>query len=134
MKPSLVFVAALLLGPIHAAYAADLITIRNPKQLPADPMTCERIPLGEADDYKPCMARLPDGELLLTAFHQHKRDGNKVMEQTLLFRSRDGGRTWSAAERLDLLGREPYLTVLKDGTVFITGHLLGKVAEIKGQK
>ena len=22
----------------------------------------------------------PDGELLLTAFHQHKRDGNKVME------------------------------------------------------
>ena len=25
---------------------------------------------------------------------------------------------------LDLLGREPYLTVLKDGTLFMTGHLL----------
>lgn len=33
---------------------------------------------------------LPNGELLLTAFHQHKRDGNKVLEQTLLFRSQDG--------------------------------------------
>ena len=27
---------------------------------------------------------------------------------------------------LDLLGREPYLTVLKNGTVFITGHLLAQ--------
>lgn len=84
----------------------------------------ERIPLGEPDDYKPCVARMPDGELLLTAFHQHKREDNKVLEQTLLFRSRDGGKSWSPPEKLDLLGREPYLTVLPDGTVFITGHLL----------
>jgi hypothetical protein len=100
------------------------IEIANPRSLSNQKLDAERIPLGEADDYKPCIARLPDGELLLTAFHQHKRDGNKVMEQTLLFRSRDGGRTWSTAEKLDLLGREPYLTVLKDGTIFITGHLL----------
>ena len=70
------------------------------------------------------MARLPNGELLLTAFHQHQRDDKKVMEQTLLFRSRDGGKTLSEPEKLDLLGREPYLTVLPGGTVFLTGHLL----------
>ncbi len=49
---------------------------------------------------------------LLTAFHQHQRDGKKVMEQTVLFRSRDGGKTRSEPEKLDLLGREPYLTAL----------------------
>ena len=51
--------------------------IANPKSLPADKLDCERIPLGEPDDYKPCIAQLPDGELLLTAFHQHKRDGTR---------------------------------------------------------
>lgn len=103
--------------------AAD-IAVTNRKSLPTDKLPCERIPLGEADDYKPCIAQLPSGELLLTAFHQHKREGNKVLEQTLLFRSKDGGKSWSKAEKLDLFGREPYLTVLKDGTIFITGHLL----------
>lgn len=100
------------------------IAITDRKSLTTDKLVGERIPLGEADDYKPCIAKLPSGELLLTAFHQHKRDGNKVMEQTLLFRSPDGGRTWTGPQPLDLLGREPYLTVLKNGTVFITGHLL----------
>ncbi len=98
----------------------------NRKTLAADRVECERIAVGEPDDYKPCVALLPGGELLMTAFHQHKKDGGKVLEQTLLFRSKDGGRTWSKPEKLDLLGREPYLTVLKDGTIFITGHLLAQ--------
>ena len=68
--------------------------------------------------------RLPDGELLISAFHQHKKDGGKVLEQVLLFRSKDGGKSWSSPARPDLLGREPYLTVLSDGTLFLTGHLL----------
>src|SRR5262249_26621772 len=75
---------------------------------------------------KPCVAELPDGELLLAAFHQYMKEGNKVLEQSLLFRSSDGGKTWSKPEALELLGREPYLTVLKDGTIFITGHLLAQ--------
>jgi len=107
-----------------AGEEATHVPIHNPQQLPADPIPCERVALGEPDDYKPCVARLPGGELLLTAFHQYKRDGNTVMEQTLLFRSKDGGKSWSQAEKLDLLGREPYLTVLQDGTLFVTGHLL----------
>ena len=100
------------------------IAVQNPKLLKPEPIACERVPLGEPDDYKPCIARRPDGELLLTAFHQHQREGNKVMEQTLLFRSRDGGKSWSPPDKLNLLGREPYLTVLQDGTIFLTGHLL----------
>ncbi len=102
------------------------IPVTDRKSLAADKLLAERIPVGEPDDYKPCIAKLPNGELLLTAFHQHKRDGAKVMEQTLLYRSSDGGRTWTGPQSLDLLGREPYLTVLKDGTVFITGHLLAQ--------
>jgi hypothetical protein len=98
----------------------------NPQTLAADKVACERVALGEPDDYKPCIARLPGGELLLAAFHQHQLDGGKVREQNLLFRSADGGRTWSGPEKLALLGREPYLTVLADGTVFITGHLLAQ--------
>jgi hypothetical protein len=128
-----VLVAASALGPgllVRGTPATaedgfrDSFSVINPKTLAADKVACERIALGEPDDYKPCVARLADGQLLLTAFHQHKRDANQVLEQTLLFRSADGGRTWSHGEPLDLLGREPYLTVLADGTAFLTGHLL----------
>jgi hypothetical protein len=104
--------------------ADDTIPIHQPRRLAADSVSCERIALGEPDDYKPCIARLPDGELLLTAFHQYPRDGNRVLEQNLLFRSGDGGRSWTGPEKLNLPGREPYLTVLPDDTVFLTGHLL----------
>jgi photosystem II stability/assembly factor-like uncharacterized protein len=102
----------------------EVVAIANRKMLAADKVECERIALGEPDDYKPCIAQLPSGELLLTAFHQYKKEQGKVLEQTLLFRSKDGGKTWSKPEKLDLLGREPYLTVLKNGTLFLTGHLL----------
>lgn len=102
----------------------ESFAVVNPLALAAGQVECQRIALGEPEDYKPCVALLPDGELLLTAFHQHSSEGGKIREQNLLFRSRDGGRTWSGPEKLALLGREPYLTVLNDGTVFITGHLL----------
>jgi len=120
-----VFVALIL--ATAAAQSDDsptTISVHKPRRLSDVAIPCERVALGEPDDYKPCIARLPNGELLLTAFHQYRREGNKVMEQTLLFRSKDGGTTWSTPEKLALLGREPYLTVLPDGTIFITGHLL----------
>ncbi len=102
----------------------EKFAVVNRNTLSAGEIDGERITLGEDNDYKPCVAQLPSGELLLTAFHQHKRAGNKVLEQTMLFRSKDGGKSWPKPEPLNLLGREPYLTVLKDGTIFITGHLL----------
>jgi hypothetical protein len=106
------------------AQQPDSFAVEEPKVLSVDRIACQRVALGGQDDYKPCVAILPGGELLLTAFHQQPAEGGKVFEQTLLFRSRDGGLTWSEPEKLALLGREPYLTVLDDGTVFITGHLL----------
>ena len=100
------------------------IQVRNPRKLKMSTIDCERVPLGETGDYKACVARLPNDELLLTMFHMHKQNDGKTLEQNMLFRSGDGGTTWSGPQNLDLLGREPYLTVLKDGTVFVTGHLL----------
>lgn len=116
--------AALLQAALGQEPREDTIAVVHRLRLPMEHLPCERIALGEADDYKPCLALLPSGELLLTAFHQYQREGGKVLEQNLLFRSRDGGRTWTEPEQLELLGREPYLTVLADGTIFITGHLL----------
>lgn len=106
------------------AQVRDSVAIANRKMLPADRLDCERIALGDDDDYKPDLVLLPNGELILVAFHQHKKEGNKVLDQNLLFRSRDRGKTWAKPEKLPQLGREPYLTVLKDGTLFMTGHLL----------
>lgn len=119
-----------IVGPLStSAVAADTslpIRVINPKTLGVKEIPCERIAIGEPDDYKACVAKLPSGELLLTMFHQHpwKEGRKKLLEQNLLFRSNDGGRTWSGPEKLDLLGREPYLTVISDGTIFITGLLL----------
>jgi hypothetical protein len=123
----LVQAALLVLLAAHPAAAAltqDPIMVANRRELAVDRIPCERVPLGEPDDYKPCIARLPEGGLLVAAFHQYPKGAGKVLEQTLLFRSRDGGKTWSKPERLALLGREPYLSILEDGTIFLTGHLL----------
>ena len=113
-----------LLAVFASPVSAGSIPVRNPLLLGPGPIACERIALGQPDDYKPCVARLPGGELLLIAFHPYELGGGKIREPELLFRSRDGGRTWSQPETLPLLGREPYLTALPDGTLFLTGHLL----------
>jgi hypothetical protein len=105
-------------GAVPARVARqDDIQVMGRTTLPDERIACQRIAIGEPDDYKPCIARLPDGELLISAFHQYKKEGDKVFEQDLLFRSGDGGRTWDGPENLDLLGREPCLTVLSDGTL-----------------
>src|SRR5512135_2610128 len=39
-----------------AADGATAVAIQNPRLLPPDPIPCERIALGEPDDYKPCIA------------------------------------------------------------------------------
>src|SRR5438552_669355 len=113
-----------LVSALGAVAGTDFITVVNRRHLADDRIPCERVALGEPDDYKPCIALMPDGELLLTAFHQHQKPNGNVLEEALLFRSGDAGRTWSKREKLNLLGRELYLTVLRDGTIFITAHLL----------
>jgi hypothetical protein len=119
---------ATLTGAAGQPAVTDVIPVQNPKTSQVHQVPCERIAVGEPDDYKPCVALLPSGELLMSAFHPDIKVGKKFIEQNLLFRSKDGGKTWSGPEKLDLLGREPYLTVLKDGTVFMTGHQLANDA------
>jgi len=111
----------------------DTVEVVNPKRLKVDSLPAQRVPVGSSGDYKPCVALLPDGKLLLTAFRTTEVGGTRnirghkvplVRTDILLFRSLDGGLTWSGHEVLDLPGREPYLTVLSDGTVLMTVHHL----------
>ena len=109
---------------------ADKVTIEieNPQRLAGKTITGERVELGSPGDYKPCVAKLPGGELALVAFVPGQLEKNKAREEILLYRSTDGGRTWSGPENLTikkgLLGREPYFTILSDGTMLITVHFL----------
>ncbi len=108
----------------------DTIRIHNPKKLSAGRLPVQRVPIGVPGDYKPCVAQLSGGELLLVAFHQHPLDrtrkigGTEVQllrEDALLFRSMDGGQTWSEPEVLPFVGREPYFTILSESILLLLG-------------
>lgn len=115
----LVFVVAV----VSAVGAEQKIGIRNPKRLGVNSLAAGQLPIGIAEDYKPCIAKLPDGELLLVGFHAPSKEDVRG-EYIFLYRSTDDGRTWSARKRLDLLGREPYISAISDGTIFISTHVL----------
>ncbi len=122
----LAFVVAVLFSAgVHGQDAANFIEVRNPKKLSVNKIRCERIPLGKVDDYKPTIALLPSGELLLSMFSGRRLDNGKIAEQTVLYRSADGGKTWSQREEPDIAGREPALSVTRGGTVLLTTHLTG---------
>ena len=98
----------------------DVIVVRNPTRLP-DRIPCVRFPLGVPDDYKPWIARLADGRLLVVAFHQYQ---NPLNENAVFWRS-DDGITWGPREeRKDVHGREFTMTVLSDGTILMPAHHL----------
>ena len=100
------------------------IRINNPKRLGAWQLPAERIAVGPG--YKPSVAQVPGGELIMVALYQEQHEG-KLREWTGLWRSRDGGKTWSQRERVkDLIGREQWLTCTSDGTLFLTCHLLAQ--------
>ena len=113
---STVLLAALLCS---SSAAQDSIRIPN-----VGKVKCERIAIGNPGDYKASIARLPDDSLALTMFKGKRVGGGKVIEETLFYRSHDGGKTWSKRRVLTVLGREPYLSVSKRGTLFITAHHL----------
>ena len=97
---------------------SDQVEVKRPSFLPSNFLPAKRIPIGIPGDYKPCIAKLPNGNLLLVAFHA-PTEGGVPKEYSFLYRSSDGGHTWSERKVLDILGREPYLSVISDGTVFI---------------
>ena len=117
--------ASLADDPPSDTAADNVIVVQNPHTLP-ERISAERIPVGLPHDYKPCLALLPGGELLLVMFRGEDAGGGKVREDIILYRSTDGGRTWGKRRILPLVGREPYFSLLKDGTLFITTHLLAQ--------
>ena len=59
-------VGLLAILPHDSLLVAQEITIADRDRFPVETLPAERMALGEPGDYKPCIARLPDGELLLT--------------------------------------------------------------------
>lgn len=101
----------------------DVINVRNPVTLPGK-LAAQRVPVGIAGDYKPDLVLLPNGELLLVMFIPITNANGTYQENMILYRSPDGGETWGARETLPLLGREPYFSILGDGTLFITASFV----------
>ncbi|MBM4073929.1 MAG: hypothetical protein FJ271_34190, partial [Planctomycetes bacterium] len=66
----------------------DFISIRHPQSLPPR-ISCERTVVGVTGDYKPCLALLPGGELLLVMFASVDA-GQEIREDMILYRSSDG--------------------------------------------
>ena len=104
------------------------VHIVNPDIFPAAPIAVKRTALGIPNDYKPWIAQLPNGNLLLVAFCFSPVDGvDGYMERAVFWRSTNGGESWSAREeRRDVHGREFALNVLHDGTILMPCHLLAR--------
>lgn len=101
------------------------ISVLHPRRLGSWQIPAERIPVGIPGDYKPSLAMLPDGELVMVAFHPEQRQDGTYREWTVLWRSTDGARTWSQRTvLLDVIGREQWLTATSDGVLFMTSHIL----------
>jgi len=102
----------------------DVIVVKKPSSLKANRLPAKRIPVGKPGDYKPCIAQLPTGELILVMFEPRHLEGGEYQEDIIIYRSTDGGQTWGAREVPPILGREPYLSMARNGTLFLTVHLL----------
>jgi hypothetical protein len=101
------------------------LPVKNPQYLPSS-LPSELIELPGDQNFKPSIAAFDDGELLLYCSHHHTEDpatDGKLTIHPVLFRSTDGGRTWSRGRHIpELVGaHEPYVTII-DGVVFVTTH------------
>lgn len=110
------------------------IVIHRPLRLPVREIPVQRIPLGDPGDYKPSMTMLPDGEILLVA---DRAVGSTVhgdfRNTTPLWRSTDGGLSWSGPEILeDAPGKETFISSTSKGTLFMTGTVLWGEADYEG--
>ncbi|MBT4865058.1 MAG: exo-alpha-sialidase [Planctomycetaceae bacterium] len=124
-----VFASLVLVSGTQASEpTAQPIRVVNPKVLRGDDVAAARTPLGLPNDYKPFVARLKSGDLLVVAFCFGPIAGvDGYAERAVFWRSKDGGRTWGPREeRLDIQGREFGLTALSDGTLLMTCHWLSR--------
>lgn len=101
------------------------IRVNHPTVIPAWELSAQRVPVGSPGDYKPSLALLPTGELIMVAFHRSMPSGeDRWHEISTLWRSPNGGRTWSEGKVLDGVSeREQFLTCTSDGTLFMTSSI-----------
>jgi hypothetical protein len=142
---TLLLACAIIAGALqpNSARAADEqparpIKVFRSKALAAEDFSAVRTPLGLPNDYKPWIAQLKSGELLIVAFCYDGTPSDKLpagepyLERAVFWRSPDGGRTWGPREeRSDIHGREFALTVLADGTLILPCHFLANDAANK---
>ncbi len=114
------------------------LSVLNRKLLSGDSIPAERTPLGIPNDYKPWIARLKSGQLLIVGFCYGGQPSNELakgepyLERAVFWRSDDNGKTWQPREeRPDIHGREFSLNVLADGTLLMPCHLLANDAANK---
>lgn len=120
------------------------VRVNHPRRLPAWSLPAQRIAIGKG--YKPTMALLPDGSLVMLALYMKHglpeggRDAipanvwwnldeslpvGKCREYSCLWRSTDGGTTWTGGDEVPgLIAREHWLTCTSNGTLFTSSHLL----------
>ncbi len=99
------------------------ICVVDPVRLPAWTMPARRIPIGPG--YKPCMELLPDGRIVMVALFGDKLSGGKMREWAGIWWSQDGGESWTERQEIkDMIGREQFLSITKDGVLFSSSHLL----------
>jgi len=110
----------------------EAMQVINPVQIGASQLEAQRIPFGGPNYYKPSIAMLDDGELLMTiagpreyVYYDRPLHLQTHLERAWLYRSRDGGRTWSEPEELPThSSKEAHLTVLKDGTILMNATVI----------
>ncbi len=101
------------------------IRVYSPRMLKDWQLPAERIPVGIPDDYKPTIALLPDGRLLMTAVFEVDLPNGHYYHDTHAWESTDGGKSWSKRRKLEgVNGHEPYLTCTSKGTLFLTTDML----------
>jgi len=87
----------------------------------------ERRRVGERGNYKAGFTRLPDGRLVLAACRRSP-DYGEGPETTYfgmhVYESADEGRSWKQINQTPLVGKEPSLAALADGTLVLTAQNL----------
>ncbi len=103
------------------------VIVENPRRIATWMLEAERVTLGRGY-YKPSLALLPGGELVAVALSgKEQLGGGSMHSRNYLWRSNDGGHTWSdPIEMPELVGREQWLTATSEGLLFSTGKLAPK--------
>lgn len=99
--------------------------IIHPQNLNQEQCYGEVIQVGDILNYKPSVVKFSDDELRMFTVHWHIEPdaiGGKQTHHSVMFRSMDGGKSWSDGEHLPFVGHEPSAMVIDD-VLFVHTHV-----------